>query len=208
LAFICSFLVDRFAFPEYLVTLSVVILAAFIPSVIILAWFHGKTGPDQWTRVEKVAIPINVMIILIILVLFIRGKDLNALTTPISYKDESGEKVTVNLPRSEYRRSIALFYPENENSDSQYDWIGYAIVQLLDLDLDQDLFVQVISASQSMPFFQQNGFSEPENIPLTLMRQAASEQYAEFILHCRFSYADPKTVPDADLYNTEHFKKK
>jgi hypothetical protein len=78
----------------------------------------------------------------------------------------------------------------------------------LDLDLDQDLFVQVISASQSMPFFQQNGFSEPENIPLTLMRQAASEQYAEFILHCRFSYADPKTVPDADLYNTEHFKKK
>lgn len=121
MAFICSFLVDRFAFPEYLVTLSVVILAAFIPSVIILAWFHGKTDPDQWTRVEKVAIPINVMIILIILVLFIRGKDLNALTTPISYKDESGEKVTVNLPRSEYRRSIALFYPENENSDSQYD---------------------------------------------------------------------------------------
>lgn len=207
LEFISSFLVDRFDFPEFLVNLSVIVLTAFIPSVIILAWFHGKPGPDQWTRVEKVAIPLNIVIILVFLVFFIRSKDLKAFTTPVSYKDESGKQITLNVPRSEYRRSIALFYPDNKSGNKDYTWIGHAIIQLLDLDLDQDLFIQVIPASQSMPFIQQKGFMEPENIPLALMRQAASEQYAEFFLHAHFSGTDSVYILEADLYNTDQFKK-
>jgi len=206
LEFIGSFLVDRFYFPEYLVNLSIIILVTFIPSVITLAWFHGKPGPDKWTWVEKVVVPLNLIIILVILVFFIQGKDLKALTTSVSYRDEGGKKITLNVPRSEYRRSIALFKFDNKTGDPDYNWIGNAVVQLLDLDLDQDLFIQVISASQSIPFIRQKGFIEPVNIPLTLMLQAASEQYAEFFVSGRFTRTDSVYILDVDLYNTDQFK--
>ena len=34
-----------------------------MPSVIILSYFHGAPGKDEWTKVEKVGIPINVLFI-------------------------------------------------------------------------------------------------------------------------------------------------
>ena len=38
-----------------------------LPSVIILSYFHGAPGKDEWTKVEKVGIPINVFFIAVIL---------------------------------------------------------------------------------------------------------------------------------------------
>ena len=34
-----------------------------MPSVIILTYFHGTPGKDEWTKVERIGIPINVLFI-------------------------------------------------------------------------------------------------------------------------------------------------
>ena len=67
-----DWLVHRYTLPEYYTTLSLFGVIVIMPSVIILAYFHGAPGKDEWTKIEKVGIPVN--IIFIFLVLFIGHK--------------------------------------------------------------------------------------------------------------------------------------
>ena len=58
-----EYLVDKYQFPSYYPTLALFALIGILPSVIILSYFHGAPGKDEWTNVEKVGIPINVLFI-------------------------------------------------------------------------------------------------------------------------------------------------
>ena len=62
-----DWLVNRYAFPQYYVTLALVSILSIIPSVIIIAYFHGAPGKDEWTKIERVGIPINIIFIALIL---------------------------------------------------------------------------------------------------------------------------------------------
>ena len=53
----------RYEFPEYFVTIALFGIVSIIPSVLILAYFHGAPGKDQWNKLEKVGIPINIVFI-------------------------------------------------------------------------------------------------------------------------------------------------
>ena len=48
-----AWLIDRYAFPDYYITLALIALIAILPSVSILAYTHGKPGRDRWGRLEK-----------------------------------------------------------------------------------------------------------------------------------------------------------
>ena len=58
-----EYLVDKYEFPIYLPTMSLIALVGILPSVLILAYFHGAPGKDEWSKIEKVGIPINVFFI-------------------------------------------------------------------------------------------------------------------------------------------------
>ena len=62
-----DWLVNRYAFPQYYVTLALVSILSIIPSVIIIAYFHGAPGKDEWTKIERVGIPINIIFIALML---------------------------------------------------------------------------------------------------------------------------------------------
>ena len=62
-----EYLVDKYQFPSSYPTLALFALIGILPSVIILSYFHGAPGKDEWTKVEKVGIPINVLFIAVIL---------------------------------------------------------------------------------------------------------------------------------------------
>ena len=62
-----EYLVDKYQFPSHYPTLSLFALMGILPSVIILSYFHGAPGKDEWTKVEKVGIPVNVFFIAVIL---------------------------------------------------------------------------------------------------------------------------------------------
>ena len=61
-----DWLVSRYQLPEYYVTLALFGIISIIPSVFILAYFHGAPGKDQWTKVEKIGVPINLLFIVTI----------------------------------------------------------------------------------------------------------------------------------------------
>jgi len=62
-----EYLVGKYQFPSHYPTLSLFALMGILPSVIILSYFHGAPGKDEWTKVEKVGIPVNVFFIAVIL---------------------------------------------------------------------------------------------------------------------------------------------
>ena len=62
-----EYLVDKYQFPDHYPTLALFSLLGILPSVMILAYFHGAPGKDDWTMMEKVGVPINVIFIATIL---------------------------------------------------------------------------------------------------------------------------------------------
>jgi|GEM_PF-3593989 len=69
--FISSLLVDRYQFSPELITITLFALLLMIPTVLMIAYFHGRPGPDQWTRFEKIGIPINLIVTLSIILLVV-----------------------------------------------------------------------------------------------------------------------------------------
>ena len=59
----------RYEFPQYYVTIALFGIVSIIPSVLILAYFHGSPGKDQWNKLEKVGIPINIVFIGLMIVI-------------------------------------------------------------------------------------------------------------------------------------------
>ena len=43
----------NYAFPKEYITLALFGALSILPSVIILAYFHGAPGKDEWTKIEK-----------------------------------------------------------------------------------------------------------------------------------------------------------
>ena len=59
----------NYAFPKEYITLALFGALAILPSVIILAYFHGAPGKDEWTKIEKIGVPINIIFIFSILLI-------------------------------------------------------------------------------------------------------------------------------------------
>ena len=58
-----EYLVDKYQVPSHYPTLALFSLMGILPSVVILAYFHGAPGKDEWTKMEKIGIPVNVLFI-------------------------------------------------------------------------------------------------------------------------------------------------
>ena len=64
-----DWLVNRYTLPEYYTSLCLFGVIAIIPSVVILAYFHGAPGRDEWTKIEKIGVPVNIIFILLVLLI-------------------------------------------------------------------------------------------------------------------------------------------
>ena len=103
-----EYLVDKYQFPSHYPTLALFALIGILPSVVIIAYFHGAPGKDEWTKVEKVGIPINVFFIASIL---FRGIKWNFIPTTILAQCDSciGGKTSINFDK--YKNQLGNFYP-------------------------------------------------------------------------------------------------
>ena len=139
-----GFLVDRYLLSTYLVDLCIVILLSLIPSVLILAYFHGAPGRDEWTMPEKIGIPTNLLACVALIAFLFAGKDLGAATMTVTVADEEGQTVERVIPKSEFRKKVVLFPFENASGDSALDWLQHGMPLGVYADLRQDMFVEAM----------------------------------------------------------------
>ncbi len=62
-----DWLVEQYSLSPDLAELALLAWAIMIPTVLILAYFHGATGDQEWTRIEKICIPANLLVALIVI---------------------------------------------------------------------------------------------------------------------------------------------
>ena len=89
-----EYLVEKYQFPSHYPTLSLFALIGILPSVIILSYFHGAPGKDEWTIVEKIGIPINVLFIAGILFF---GDSINIWNLEVNKMSPTYEKVLIHI---------------------------------------------------------------------------------------------------------------
>src|SRR5688572_29221919 len=83
---------ERYGISPHWTDFTLLGLGLLLPSVVLFTYNHGKPGKDDWTRTEKVAIPLNVVLAISILFLAFQNKELGATTRSITLLDEGGKE--------------------------------------------------------------------------------------------------------------------
>ena len=212
--FVSSLLVDHYLLSPHLIDFSIVMLLSLIPSILIISYFHGKPGKDEWTNFEKFGIPVNIILVVFVLFFTFQGKDLGAITKTVTLENEEGEKIERVIPKSEFRKNIAIFPFENVSADSSLNWLQYGFEYAVEFDLLQDIFLNYSSIYQSdisgeylvVDKMKRYGFPDGVGIPFTLKTKIAQESYMNYFLSGSFTAADDTLFIKTLLYETKRGK--
>ena len=87
----------NFLWSPHLPILAFTILVSLFPSVLLYSYYHGN---ESWSKIEKIGIPVNVIITIILVVALFHSKDLGAITLKVETKDEFGNVIEREIPKS------------------------------------------------------------------------------------------------------------
>lgn len=205
-----DWLINRFSISPHLSAFGLTILASMIPTVLLLAYFHGKPGCDTWTKIEKIGIPTNVLAVIFLLFFLFKGKDLGAATTMITLENEEGQTIERIIPKSEFRKKIMIFFPENESGDTSLNWLSYGIADMLSTDLYQDFYLEAKTvgsgSGNEIEKIRDAGFSRMTGLPLLLEKDIAEDLHMDYFLTGSFTKQDDIYSINTKLYNTRNGK--
>ena len=217
---------DKFNLSVQLSTYIFLAMLMVLPSVVLFSWGHGRPGKDKWTGLEKIVLPMNLVLTIILLTIFNLPKN-NAttiqvtqthvtnqfLTNPKQSKLFSEEaKMSVSKKPntvSSQHQSIIVYFWENKNQESSLDWISYAIGWLMAQDLQRTQYITVDTVYSSKKLYRRlldKGFVNALNVPLALELQIASNESVNWIATGVFEFVDGNYVISADLYDVQSGK--
>ena len=200
--FLIGFLVDRFVLSPHLISFAIVALASLLPTVSIVAYFRGRA----WTWTVKIAIPANFVASAVLLLLAFGTKDLGAATTTVVVEDEQGNTIERVVPKSEFRKNVIIFPFDNETSDTTTDWLQHGLPIAIDLDLEQDLFIQISATGGMAEKYRQRGFPGGVGVPFALKRELASDAHQPLFITGSYAVADSGITVTVKLYETRRGK--
>ena len=180
-----AFAVDEFLLSPHLTRVVLAGLLMLLPTVFMLAWFHGKPGKDrdEMTRTEKIGIPANLVVCAIALWVLFGDADLGSATTTITMETESGETVAHEYVKPEFRKRTALFPLEiGDGLGEEEAWTAYAVPLAIEYDLMTEDFLLPISPRVLSWGLERRGYPDPRGAPLSLKREVARESFAEFVV--------------------------
>ena len=179
-----AFAVDEFALSPHWTRMVLVTLFMVLPSVFMLAWFHGRPGKDRTSlaRTEKIGIPANLFLCVVVLSALFEGEDLGSAITTTTVETEDGETIEREVPKTGFTKTAALFPLDLGPGMTQDEsWISYAVPEALVLDLLADEFFVPIPLYWSESYVRERGFENFTAAPFALKRELAQEWYAGFM---------------------------
>lgn len=179
-----AFAVDEFLFSWHWTRMVLIALVMMLPSVFMVAWFHGKPGRDRdsLARTEKIGIPANLALCVILLWVLFGGEEPGSATTSVTVETEDGETIEREVPKTGLMKTTALFPLDLGPGIAESEaWISYAVPEALVLDLMADDFFAPISVYGYESYMRERGFESFAVAPLALKRELARELYAGFM---------------------------
>ncbi len=117
-----------------------------------------------------------------------RGKDLGATTTSVSIENEDGEIIEKVIPKSEFRKDLAVFSFENSSSDTSLNYLQYAFPILIENDLNQDVYMRARAAISYYHRLKEMSYPEGLNMPLKTMSNFAEYYHLKYFLAGSFNF--------------------
>jgi tetratricopeptide (TPR) repeat protein len=201
-----DWLVNRYVLSPYLIDLILVALFSMVPTVVIIAYFHGKPGRDKRTKIETIGISVNVMFTIALILFLFSGRELGAVSKSVTLKDEEGNSIERVIPKSEFRKRVACFFFESEAGDSTLDWLQYAVPYLVCYDLYQEIFIDTRDGYQLYNRVKREGYLEVVDLPLTLKMKIANSLHLSFILSGSIKKQDNDYVIETILHDSRRGK--
>ena len=179
-----AFAVDEFLLSPHWTRLVLITLLVMLPSVVMLSWFHGRRGKerDSLARTEKIGIPVNLVLCVVVLTALFGGEELGSVTTAVAIETEDGETIERKRPKTEFTKTMALFPLDLGPGITQDEsWISYAVPEALTLDLLADEFFVPIPIYYGTAQVRERGFESVGAAPFTLKRELARASHAGFM---------------------------
>jgi tetratricopeptide (TPR) repeat protein len=198
-----KWLAGRYLLSAQLPWLVAVALFALVPAVGMLAWRRVGGSDSSWMRVARIGIPANMVAAAALLFVLFGGSDLGAATVSVSVRNEMGDLINRAIPKSEYRRSVALFPIENPSGEPELEWVRYAVPAAVSVKLGQDPFVRVLSPAEFRNRLEEAGRPDGLDIPVALKRRIASRLYMGFFAAGQVARDGGQLTVTLELYDTE-----
>jgi len=199
-----NWLVEHYQLSPYFTDLGLIILLSLLPTVGMLAYFHGRPGRDVWTKTEKIGIPANIVCTLALVYIVFSGKELGSATTQVTVRDELGQVVRRKMPKSDFNRRLAIFFFENKSGNPDLDYLQSALMFGCHLDLSQDPVFSLYSAYDNVIYqrIRQAGLKREVGLPMMLEKKIAGELQREYFLGGSFTTAGDTLIVSTYLYET------
>ena len=200
-----DWIVTRYYISPFWIDILLFFLILMLPGVAIVAYNHGKPGKDIWTKTEKVFLPLNIMVALSILFFSFKGAELGASADTIQVEDASGEIIEKVVSKQSFRKTMAIFYFENKGQTND-DWLSEGIPFALELDMDQDLFVNVSSSFDWISALQRNKINEITETPVALQRRLSEQKRYKFFTTGSFERNEDGFSLDYAVFGSPNWK--
>ncbi|MCB9068292.1 MAG: tetratricopeptide repeat protein [Calditrichae bacterium] len=202
-----DWLVNRYGLSSYLTDIAQVTLVSLIPTVLLLAYFHGAPNRQKWGRLEKIGIPVNALITAGLLFFLFSGKSLDAASQTVTIEDEYGKQMKRSIPTENARRRLALFAFDNQSKNNDLDWLQHGISFALFYDLSQNMFLDLWSSEWLQDRVEAAGFSNGVNIPFALKQKIARDMHLDFVITGNYQSDGENLQLDSEIYQTKLGKK-
>ena len=204
---IVEWVIDRYLISPHLTDLCLIAMLSFIPSIALIAYYHGTPGRDKWHPIEKIGIPLNIFASMLILFIAFFPKDLGAVTETVTIENETGEIINKIIPKAIFRKKIATFNFENETGDTTNNWLKYGLPYLINEDLKQDIYLSHIDQANFSHQVEDYGYMFYESLPLNVKKKIANRLNKTFFLLGKYELIDNSYVISITLYKTKNLQK-
>jgi tetratricopeptide (TPR) repeat protein len=201
-----DFIGTRYALSPRWTDLALLTMVLLLPSVVLYTYHHGRKGKDQWQKSEKIFIPINMLLLVVALTFVGAGTNLGAVTTRIKVTDEKGNTVEAVVPNKAFRKRVAMFMFDAAPGDTASQWLSYGVPYLIQQDLAQQNFVEVVPSVQMRERLRKAGFASGADVPLTLKRDIIGEMNIEHFVTGRVEKVGADYVAHVQIYETKSAK--
>ncbi len=198
-------LVERYLLSPTLTDVFFWGLFSLLPAVILIAYAHGKPGKDKVTRSEIVGVPINLIATTGLLITMFSGQHMGSTAEKVMVLNENGQAVEEYVPKAGFRRSMLLFFWNNNTGDAELDWLQYGVAEMLSHDLSQNPYLSPTSAytNYEWGFFSRllrAGHNDGLNVPNGLQRQIADDMNQEYFINGDIDLSDQGYVLTGRVY--------
>ena len=184
---------------------------SLLPTIIMLAYFHGKSGLRDFQKIEKIGIPLNITFSAVLLIIMFSSKNLGAVTQTIRFENEDGKMTERVVPRAAFIKELGIFFFENEEKNVAIDWMHHGFVEGLAFTLDQDLFIEHDVpvndlGGRLLSRLRDAGFVDGRGSPFALKQELSKNLHHDAFLTGSYFYDNNQITVNVDLYESQKGK--